>query len=256
MLVLSRAAGEKLVFPSIGATVQVLRIKGKAVRLGIDAPSEVPVIRHELLEDAQQICAEYAQRNGSPQDKKLRHAMRNRLNAASLALHLYHKQLEQGLADAAEATFAKVIEEFEAIEQEMARSRDAAPPACEPRQRRTLVVEDDSNECELLAGFLRMSGFEVATAGDGADAIDYLLSHDTPDVVLLDMFMPRCDGPATVNAIRDNPSLNEMKVFAISGTSPASLGVATGPRGVNRWFPKPVNPEQLVRELDRELVFC
>jgi len=98
-----------------------------------------------------------------------------------------------------------------------------------------------------------MNGFEVATSGDGARALDYLASHDQPDMVLLDMFMPRCDGPTTVNAIRSNPAFSGIKVFAISGTSPSQLGVSTGPRGIDRWFAKPVNPERLVRELVREV---
>ncbi len=52
-----------------------------------------------------------------------------------------------------------------------------------------------------------MTGFQVDTAGDGADALDYLHSHDRPDVVLLDMLMPRCDGPTTIGRIRRDPSL-------------------------------------------------
>jgi CheY-like chemotaxis protein len=116
-----------------------------------------------------------------------------------------------------------------------------------------LVVEDDANECELLAGFLRVSGFEVVTSGDGAAAIDYLASHDRPDLILLDMMMPRLDGRATIASIRENPRLADLKVFAISGTSPGEFGVPTGPHGVDRWFSKPVNPETLVQEISREL---
>jgi carbon storage regulator len=48
MLVLSRKIGEKLVFPSLGVTVQVVRIEGGKVRLGIEAPPEVRVHREEL----------------------------------------------------------------------------------------------------------------------------------------------------------------------------------------------------------------
>jgi carbon storage regulator CsrA len=48
MLVLTRRLEEKIFFPSIGAYVQVLAIKGGQVRLGIDAPSEVLVLRAEV----------------------------------------------------------------------------------------------------------------------------------------------------------------------------------------------------------------
>ena len=120
--------------------------------------------------------------------------------------------------------------------------------------RRALLVEDDANESELLAGFLRLSGFSVDTAADGCDALDYLAQHDQPDVVLLDMQMPRCDGRSTISAIRDNPQFQGLRVFAVSGKVPAELGVTVGPQGVDRWFRKPLNPQSLVRELKRDLL--
>lgn len=48
MLVLSRKKNQKIVIPSIGATIEVIEIKGNTVRLGIQAPKEVPVVREEL----------------------------------------------------------------------------------------------------------------------------------------------------------------------------------------------------------------
>jgi carbon storage regulator CsrA len=49
MLVLSRRAGETIVFPSLGITVRVVRSRGGAVRLGVEAPRGVKVVRGELL---------------------------------------------------------------------------------------------------------------------------------------------------------------------------------------------------------------
>ena len=48
MLVLSRREDDKIVFPNLGITVEVLRIAGRSVRLGVKAPSQVRVLRHEL----------------------------------------------------------------------------------------------------------------------------------------------------------------------------------------------------------------
>ncbi|NUQ63148.1 MAG: response regulator [Pirellulales bacterium] len=249
MLVLSRREGEKIVFPNLGVTLEVLRVKGNTARLGVRAPDDVRILRDELVEDEDSPGS-----NVFSPTRRLSHAVRNRLHAANLALHLFRKQLDRGMVEQAEQTYEKILHEFEALEAEAAalkpEPRAAAGP---PRACRTLVVEDDANECELLAGFLRVSGFEVATSGDGAVAIDYLASHDRPDLVLLDMMMPRFDGRATIASIRENPRLADLKVFAISGTSPSELGVPTGPHGVDRWFSKPVNPESLVREISREL---
>jgi two-component system, OmpR family, response regulator len=49
MLVLARRLGEKIVLPSLGITVQVVSIKGNVVRVGIDAPPGVKVLREELV---------------------------------------------------------------------------------------------------------------------------------------------------------------------------------------------------------------
>ncbi len=249
MLVLSRREGEKIVFPNLGVTLEVLRVKGNAARLGVRAPADVRILRDELVEDQTLPSSGIL----SP-TRRLSHAVRNRLHAANLALHLFRKLLDRGMVEQAEETYQKILHEFEALEAEAAAIKSEASPHAGPaRPCRTLVVEDDANECELLAGFLRVSGFEVATSGDGAAAIDYLSSHEPPDLVLLDMMMPRFDGRATIQSIRGTPRLADLKVFAISGTSPGDFGVSTGPRGVDRWFPKPVNPETLVREISREL---
>jgi carbon storage regulator CsrA len=133
----------------------------------------------------------------------------------------------------------------------------ASPPAPDGRHAmpqfpfRALVVDDDRNECELLAGFLRAQGIQVATAGDGADALGYLGCHEKPDVVLLDMIMPVCDGPSTLRAIRQSRELNDLRVVAVSGTSPATWGITTGPEGVDGWFPKPLDPQNLLTGLQR-----
>src|SRR3990170_1989738 len=50
MLVLSRGRNDKVVFPTLGISVEILRVAGNKVRLGIEAPQEIPVHRHEVSE--------------------------------------------------------------------------------------------------------------------------------------------------------------------------------------------------------------
>jgi carbon storage regulator CsrA len=239
MLVLSRRRSEQLVFPTLGVTLHVLETKGGAVKIGIDAPPEVRVLRQELAEHGAGAAP------ARPAARSPLHALRNRLNKLGLFLHLVGRQWQAGLHEEAGDTLRRALELLDGLEQECAAAEGArpAPPARSPV--RSLIVEDDHNERELLAGLLRMNGCECATAADGLEALDYLKSKQRPDVVLLDLRMPRCDGPETLARIRGNPQLAGLKVFAVSGTSPEEAGIRTGPGGVDGWFPKPLDPRHL-----------
>jgi DNA-binding response OmpR family regulator len=62
---------------------------------------------------------------------------------------------------------------------------------------------------------------------------------------LLDMALPRIDGPSMVCAIRRDPAEAGLKIFASSGFGPSRFAVDTGPGGSDRWFHQPLNPEVL-----------
>ena len=247
MLVLSRGRNDKVVFPNLGITVEVLNIASNKVRLGVDAPSDVTILRHELVDDGKHETAETAHR---PQTRKLTHEIRNRLHTATLAVHLAQKQLQSGDLEMADKMLRRGLAEFADLDQLVGSPSGSKEPGTKGH---TLIVEDNANENQLLASYLRMNGFRVDTAHDGCEAMRMLESEMRPDAVLLDMWMPRCDGPSTVSAIRSNPDYRGMKVFAITGASQDDTGVQHGPMGVDGWFQKPVNPEKLVRELTREL---
>ncbi len=250
MLVLSRRKGEKIVFPAIGVRLELLRVQGNTVRLGIEAPQHIKILRDELsVNDDGTHGGDGPTEQG---DAGMSHEMRNRLHTATLALELLKQQLKMGQAEHAESTVQNLLFEFASLDREARGEVPAAPDLRQPSMK-TLLVEDDPNESALMAGFLRTNGFDVAEACDGVAALEYLSSNELPDVVLLDMLMPRYNGRETIDAIRQSAAFRELKVFAISGTSPAELGVEMGPRGVNRWFQKPVHPETLVREISHEL---
>jgi CheY-like chemotaxis protein/sRNA-binding carbon storage regulator CsrA len=246
MLVVSRKEHEKIVFPTIGASIELLQLKGNVARLGIDAPRDLPILRGELVdENTPRYDAEAAKAA-----KERDHAMRNELNIAALGLGLLRKQLQAGQGEAAEKTLEMLIHKVSNLREARSPKKAEGQSKHAPR---ALLVEDDDNERYLLAGFLRSSGFEVDSAGDGAEALTYLAASSKPDLILLDMLMPRCDGPTTVRTIRRNPHFEGMRIFAVSGTAPSDLGVELGPQGIDRWFQKPLDPEKLVSELQSVL---
>jgi carbon storage regulator CsrA len=258
VLVLSRRPHEKVVFPTLSTTVEVVAVKGGLVRLGISAPPEVPVHRAEV----QQRRAEWDVSEPPPAAgdelnrlRRLRQVTRRRLEVARLGLGALQKQLAEGRAEDAALTLRNLDEDLELLQRRLAGKAEGAPP---PRRksaktRTALLVEDDVNERHLLAQFLRGAGLEVATAGDGTDALDYLHKRPRPDVVLLDMGLPRCDGATVVRELRRDPAYRGLKIFAVSGHAPAEYDLARGPAGVDRWFQKPIDPEELLRRVEQEL---
>jgi carbon storage regulator CsrA len=255
MLVLSRRLREKVLFPGINTTIEVVAVKGNQVRLGIEAPPGLLVLREEL-QNRPAVLAEPAPaaESAASQFRALRHLVRNRLNVTSIGLGLLRQQARAGLTDDLERTITKMEEEMQMLRQRLGSPAVKVPPATPTRRsRKALLVEDDQNERELLAGLLRLSGFDVDTAGDGCDALDHLQSRGRPDVVLLDMGLPRCDGPTTARAIRGNPDCAGLKIFAVTGHSPEEYDLADGPAGIDRWFSKPIDPAVLLQEMSREL---
>jgi carbon storage regulator CsrA len=256
MLVLSRRVDDRIVFPSVGINLQILRVRGSNVRIGIEAPPDLPVLRHELYEekDLPKPSAEILDA------RQLRHCLRNGLNVAKIGFQLAIRQLDVGQIDMTRATLERALAEIHDQERKSlgAGVEGSHQPTCKQtdtsNKRRALLVEDNPNECELLAGYLRISGYQVETAKDGLEAMTRLATKQSrPDVVLLDMRMPRLDGPKMVSAIRGNPDYSGLRLFAVSGVSHEEANVRVGPRGVDGWFLKPVNPAELVDQLNREL---
>jgi carbon storage regulator CsrA len=249
MLVLSRKAHEKVLFPGLDASVEVVSVKGNVVRLGIEAPPSLTVLRAELLG----LPGQALPPESRPADSELRHRLNNRLSTASVGLALLRKLHQHGMKDELDATIDRIEREICALHRDLeaAPPRPVARPADRPRK--ALLVEDDQNERELLASFLRLAGLHVDTAGDGLDALDYLHTRGRPDVLLLDMALPRCDGPTTVRTIRQDPAYAGLKIFAVTGHPPSHFGEDGGLHGVDRWFRKPLYAEDLLRDLTREM---
>jgi carbon storage regulator CsrA len=231
MLVVTRRSNEKIVFPTLGITVHVLGVADRRARVGIEAPPEVKVLRDE-------ICPASARLSDPSPGGKAHHAMANALSKATLAIHLARKQCEAGRAADADAVLDTALRALEGLEQ-------PRQPVTPGRRYRLLIVEDDANERELLAGLMGMNGCECATAADGVAALEYLEAGGSPDVVLLDMAMPRLSGPETLRRIRADGRFGGLRVFSVSSTPPSELNVPEGPGGFDGWFPKPLNPRRL-----------
>jgi carbon storage regulator CsrA len=246
VLVLSRKENEKVLFPHLGIAVQILRVGGGKVRLGVEAPGDVSVVRHEIASEEQ--LAEFSERL-KRKAKGASHEVRNWLHTTLLGLCLAHKQLSRDMVEDAEDTLQRLMANMQGLDNELGKVDQRTSEAL---RRRALVVEDNSNERRLLASYLALSGFDVESVDDGVKALDYLASHDRPDAVVLDMQLPRLGGAATVGVMRSDPRFRGLKVYAVSGMDRDTLRVPVGPEGVDHWFCKPLDPQQLVERINAE----
>lgn len=282
MLILSRRASETIRFPQLGISVSIVSVKGNRVQVGIDAPPEIQVLRRELESNSDErpgsrgntlkTCGTSSVSSSSQMDsKKAQHDFVNRLNKATLGLLLAQKQLAAGQVESADKTLVNALARLLELETTVTdaryskSNRDGLKAFVAESRRSTenenvvlrednsgcidiLLVEDDPNERALLQGLLELEGYKVHTASNGREAIT-CLNRIHPKFVLLDMMMPECDGRETFHRIREIPAFAELPIFAVSGSSPNSVGLSIGGDGVDNWFPKPLNAPRLVQHM-------
>src|SRR3546814_16313142 len=80
---------------------------------------------------------------------------------------------------------------------------------------RVLVVEDEPNIVESLSFLMKQEGFDVRVASDGTTALR-LVESEPPDLVVLDVMLPRRDGYDVCQAIRANRRLDGVKIMMLS----------------------------------------
>ncbi|MET9910333.1 response regulator [Streptomyces sp. NPDC006476] len=110
---------------------------------------------------------------------------------------------------------------------------------------RVLVVDDNKVIRQLIRVNLELEGLEVVTAADGVECLD--LVHDVrPDVVTLDVVMPRLDGLRTAARLRSDPRTRDLPLAIVSACT--SYEVEAGlDVGVDAFLAKPFEPAELVR---------
>jgi twitching motility two-component system response regulator PilG len=115
--------------------------------------------------------------------------------------------------------------------------------------RTILVVDDSATVRKLISGKLEKSGHEVVCAVDGMDALAKL-DEAAPDLILLDITMPRMDGYQVCKMIRSNPVTKNIPVVMISGKDGFFDKVRGRMAGTTGYITKPFGPETLMKALD------
>jgi len=137
-------------------------------------------------------------------------------------------------------------------------------------QSTVLVVDDNAQNVELLQAYLEELGCQIVTAYDGLEAISFIEdeSKASPDLILLDVMMPRMSGFEVCRKLKDDPATRTipiMMVTALNELGDIERGVESG---TDDFVTKPVNKLELLtrvrsllrfrhlkRELDRTMAY-
>lgn len=115
-----------------------------------------------------------------------------------------------------------------------------------------LIAEDERDIRDLIAFTLRYNGYEVIAAVNGEEALNLTL-QEHPDLVLLDVRMPRMTGYEVCRQIKSNTHLRDIPVVFLSAKGQESEVQAGMDAGATEYILKPFSPDQLIERVSKVL---
>lgn len=116
-------------------------------------------------------------------------------------------------------------------------------------KKRILVVDDYTENVELLEELLSSNGYDVSTADDGDEALK-IAHKELPDLILLDIMMPKMDGYEVCEALREAKNTKDIPIiFVTAKTEVKDWTHAIFNMGANSYITKPINAKKLLEKV-------
>ena len=115
-----------------------------------------------------------------------------------------------------------------------------------------LVVEDYQDAREMYAAYLSFSGYRVAEATNGIEAIEKTVEL-MPDIILMDLALPRMDGWEATRRLKENERTRHIPIVALTGHALAGHAEGARQAGCDSFVTKPCLPDALLAEIQRML---
>lgn len=115
-------------------------------------------------------------------------------------------------------------------------------------RKRVLVADDDSGILESVRSALVHRGYEVLVAHDGAEALTSA-ERDAPDLIVLDMVMPKRSGLAVIDRLHRNKT-RTTPIIVVSGNNDERHRQYASERGVDAYIAKPFDIDRLIEQVD------
>jgi two-component system, cell cycle response regulator DivK len=118
--------------------------------------------------------------------------------------------------------------------------------------KRILVIEDTGNNRMILNDLLTNAGFEVIEANDGEKGVA-MASERRPDLILMDIQLPKVDGYEATRRIRSNPDLQHIPIIAVTSYALSGDEAKARGAGCDAYVAKPFSPRVILAKV-RELL--
>jgi len=115
--------------------------------------------------------------------------------------------------------------------------------------KKILVIEDNIMIQEILAERLRLRDFEVITADNGQEGVDYA-RHEQPDLILMDISLPMVDGWDATRRLKASDSTRHIPIIALTAHASADDRDKSLAAGCDGFETKPVNFPQLLTKIE------
>ena len=118
--------------------------------------------------------------------------------------------------------------------------------------KKILVVEDTEDNRQILRDLLRMAGYDMVEAHDGAQGVAMAVEH-RPDLILMDIQMPVMDGYEATRRIKAIPELKAIPIVAVTSYALSGDEQKTRDAGCDAYIAKPYSPRQMLAKV-REIL--
>jgi two-component system, OmpR family, alkaline phosphatase synthesis response regulator PhoP len=126
------------------------------------------------------------------------------------------------------------------------------PARAAPPRPSVLLAEDDVHDGEIYGKTLWYNGYDVLHAEDGEGALDLALRH-SPDLILVDLLLPRLNGIDLCRRLRQEPSLRDVPLIALTARAEREFGLLARDAGCTGYLEKPIGPFAVLAAVEQAI---
>ncbi len=119
-----------------------------------------------------------------------------------------------------------------------------------------LVVDDEPVNLQVLVNYLMPYHYQIIQATNGQEALDLVASAEKPDLVLLDVMMPRMTGYEVCQKLRENYRLDELPILLLTAKNQINDMVVGLEAGANDYLTKPIHQKELLARMRTQMQLC